>query len=217
MSKRTKDSKNDGFDDAQEAHTPKKPKTDEDLEGILATFYTALSPEELSEVFPEGCNTPEAFALRAKAAMISAGVCSSDQEVTPKLVLEFVLKTRDLPEYAPGRGHKRAALMHCLALLVASAKANSSRELTGPMLRMITESFPPRHRAMFWLCLRGTSKEVEWNKDAGMELKFKIGKISSKERKWALIKWAPIRGDSKGKKSEAEDVPGYGGEGLGFD
>ena len=37
----------------------------------LKGFYAAISEEDLQLLFPEGCTTPEAYAIRCKAYMVT--------------------------------------------------------------------------------------------------------------------------------------------------
>ena len=56
----------------------------------LEDFYAAISEEDLQLLFPEGCTTPEAYAIRCKAYMVEAGVVEGHQAVKPSDVVTFV-------------------------------------------------------------------------------------------------------------------------------
>lgn len=182
----------------------------------LQDFYAALIGANLNALFPEGCTTPEAYSVRAKRYMVEAGIVGPNDSVSGAEVMEFVSSVRSKREYQPKVGHRRAAMIHCMALLVAAVRENRSRPMTDRMNRMVDESFPPEHRRAFWKCLSGTTTEIEWKKD-GKPTKFRVGNVGATEVQWAKAPWAPMRDEGAERKDEGrDDRVSYGGSGKGF-
>lgn len=116
---------------------------------IAQDFMGEFTQEQLIEIFPKGPKTPAAVWIRAQAE------CGLTGPIDAADVHAFIVRVREDPEYQPGKGHKRAALMAFIAVAAGACCQNPRlRDPSDNMIEMAEKTWSPHWRAQFMMCLR---------------------------------------------------------------
>jgi hypothetical protein len=114
--------------------------------------------------------------------------------VDAKGMLAAIVNCRDDPTFQKGVGHKRNALVVCIAVMVHIVAKKGMRVLTPNMQKMMDITFPEAFINTFLQHISAANMvEIEWKKD-GIIKRFKIDPlVSSIDVEWSKVPWAAVR------------------------
>lgn len=169
------------------------------INAVFLSLLTAVSAAELLEIFPEGLKTPEAAFLRVLAY-------GGQQIKNLSGMVRYVIQCRENPDFGRYKGHKRAAMMSCIATLAHCVAQIKARKMTPDMKKMVTTDFPQGWVEEFaWWFTLSRDAQIEWKKDGGSVTLSVPSALTADAKKWAGIKWAPMNRAA----DEESNPPGF--------
>ena len=148
----------------------------------IKSSAATLTDEDLKEVFPEGLTTPEALCCR-----LSAYVGRASLGRNPRDWLTWAVSVRDDPQYASGKGHRRAGWIAVVAIMAHIVKIKGKRDLTEKMEAMIEKTFPAEYcLKLAQLLAENWDGSVTWGKEGYSQ---KIGVPKRFETDGPILSW----------------------------
>jgi len=151
----------------------------------LNAFLNTFTEEQLNTVFPVGLRTPGATIARL-AKYHGAGFADTDS------LIQYISQHRNDPDWAAGRGHKRAALIPFIAIVAHASAATGRRAVSDRMRIMITTQFPREYCVELVRLMRlAFDVELDWRKDGAREVIRVPAEVAADAdiQRWCLIEW----------------------------